>query len=208
MDAGELVAGRDCGDCTVCCIVPAIDDPDIQKPAATRCRHCARADAAGTTTPGTATISGCAIYDSRPKVCREFYCGWRKLAQLGPAWRPDKSRVFLMIEPVPGPNGAGPVRAVTLMLIGNPLTTVRESWFIAFVRTRALRGLPMFLSLPGKPGFRPVRTFLPLAPFRAAAERGTGPLKTLLETALKVLKADPPPAFVPRHSGNDAGAQP
>ena len=30
-DGMTLIAGRDCGECTVCCVAPSIDKPEIQK---------------------------------------------------------------------------------------------------------------------------------------------------------------------------------
>ena len=80
MGARELVAGRDCGACTACCITPSIDNAEIQKISGVRCRHCVG--------------NACDIYDTRPKVCRAFHCAWRYLPALGENWRPDKSGVL------------------------------------------------------------------------------------------------------------------
>ena len=78
-------AGRECGACTVCCIVPGIDTREIQKRTGAVCRHCSG--------------GGCAIYEARPKACREFFCAWMQDDRLGPAplgpeWRPDLSGVL------------------------------------------------------------------------------------------------------------------
>jgi hypothetical protein len=82
------------------------------------CRHCAR---------------GCAIYDRRPILCRDFYCGWR---QLDDSWRPDRSGVFVELEPVDDQTG------LSLVLVGNPLKTVRQPWFIDFVAIGVREGVP------------------------------------------------------------------
>lgn len=68
--------GRECGDCTLCCTLLAVQD--IDKPAQTRCEHECEA--------------GCAIYESRPWSCKRFDCLWLK-GEL-PIWaRPDKTGV-------------------------------------------------------------------------------------------------------------------
>ena len=202
---GELVAGRTCGACTACCVVPAIDDPTIQKPAAIRCCHSVPAQGGG--------ASSCAIYDTRPDVCRRFHCAWRRLGQLDDAWRPDKSHVFIIMDQdkadrgAPGNsngNGSTPP-ALTLVLIGNPLMTVREHRVVDFVRTRALHALPTFLALPGQPGLCPLRVMLPAQALHQAARHSAGAVKALLEQALKALKAEQPATHVLTHSGNDVG---
>src|ERR1700727_3622496 len=58
------VPGRVCGDCTVCCTAMAIDKPEIQKEAGVTCRYCR---------------GGCTIYETRPPLCHDYYCGWRQL---------------------------------------------------------------------------------------------------------------------------------
>ena len=82
-DGMTLVAGRDCGNCTVCCVAPNIDKPEIQKLSGAACRH--------------RTAGGCAIYESRPFLCRRFYCVWRTVDIFGEAWRPGKSGVLAQV---------------------------------------------------------------------------------------------------------------
>jgi hypothetical protein len=79
---GPLLPERACGDCTVCCTVPAI--PELQKAADSPCVHCVKA--------------GCAIYDRRPAACEAFFCGWRRLADLPDDLRPDRCGVVVMLE--------------------------------------------------------------------------------------------------------------
>ncbi len=70
---------RDCGGCTLCCKVMAVDE--LGKPARTWCPHCQIGH-------------GCGSYDTRPKSCIDFHCGW--LAGIGPdSLRPDKSKVII-----------------------------------------------------------------------------------------------------------------
>ncbi len=193
MALGELVTGRVCGDCTVCCTVPAIDDALIQKKSASTCRHCAPSG-----------CGGCGIYETRPQVCRDFHCAWRHMSEMDDRWRPDKSEVFSILE---RPDSSEPP-ALTLMLIGNPLRTVRETWFIDFVRKAALKNLPTFLALPGPTGYRPLRALINSPPLTAAARTSSGQVKIFLEGALKFLRVQPFPEHPLKHSGNDASTSP
>jgi Fe-S-cluster containining protein len=76
----ESEAGRTCGTCTLCCRLPEIDA--LSKPADTWCRHC---------TEGL----GCAIYDERPKLCRDFLCLWMTDAGMAETWQPLRSRMLV-----------------------------------------------------------------------------------------------------------------
>ena len=126
-----LVPGRQCGDCTVCCTVMAIDKPEIQKEAGVTCRHC---------------VGGCTIYDTRPPLCRDYYCGWRQLPILDESWRPDRSGVYVEVEPVEGTTG------LSLVLVGNPLKTVRQTWFIDFIAIGVKGQVPLSLGILGPEG--------------------------------------------------------
>lgn len=70
----ELVPGRDCGSCSLCCILP--DIAELDKTANEPCRHCL---------PG----GGCDAYDVRPKTCRDFFCLWRTDPALAAHWQPQ-----------------------------------------------------------------------------------------------------------------------
>lgn len=76
------VPGRECGSCTLCCKTVAVTE--LAKPAGIWCAHCLRGN-------------GCAIYDSRPTGCREFYCEWMLSERLGPEWKPDRAKFTLMV---------------------------------------------------------------------------------------------------------------
>jgi len=41
---------------------------------------------------------GCAIYEERPQECRTFVCLWLKDNNLGPEWKPEKSKMVLAYE--------------------------------------------------------------------------------------------------------------
>jgi hypothetical protein len=71
---------RECGDCTLCCKVMAIEE--LAKPAGAWCRHCK---------PGR----GCLIYADRPPECRSFSCLWLVDDRLDQHWKPSKSKLVL-----------------------------------------------------------------------------------------------------------------
>ncbi len=102
-----LVPGRACGDCTLCCKLIGIDA--LNKPAGSWCPHCA---------PG----KGCTIYAERPAECRTFHCSWLTTPNLGPEWRPTKSKMVLCIE------GGGNVLAVWVDA-GDPGAWRRDPYF-------------------------------------------------------------------------------
>lgn len=73
-----------CGDCNFCCRVEPI--PVLKKPPHKTCAHYCK---------------GCQIYDSRPDVCREFKCLWRRSQDeddtpMALNLRPDFSGVMLV----------------------------------------------------------------------------------------------------------------
>jgi hypothetical protein len=182
-----LIPGRTCGDCTVCCTVMAIDKPEIQKEAGVTCRYC--------------VAGGCAIYDARPGLCRDYHCGWRQLSVLDDSWRPDRSGVFVELEPHDGRT------ALSLVLIGNPLKTVRQPWFIDFVATGVRGDLPVMLGIPGPPGRQGASLTLDSDEMRAAARTSRAQVKAVLEAELKLLSTyDFPPRHI-ENMGNNFGAQ-
>jgi len=76
-------APRDCGPCTLCCKVMAVDE--IEKVAGAWCAHCAKG-------------AGCAIYETRPQSCRAFSCAWLRHPELPHNLRPDLTRVVLAFD--------------------------------------------------------------------------------------------------------------
>ena len=82
-DEDQLVAGRSCDGCTMCCKLLSIDVLD--KPRAVWCSHCDKK-------------RGCEIYDERPLVCRSFFCGWRRLADLDERWKPSHAKFLVNYE--------------------------------------------------------------------------------------------------------------
>jgi hypothetical protein len=75
-----IASGRQCGDCTLCCKVMAIEE--LAKPAGTWCQYCK---------PGR----GCLNYSGRPGECRSFSCLWLTDERFGHHWKPNKSKLVL-----------------------------------------------------------------------------------------------------------------
>jgi hypothetical protein len=71
---------RQCGDCTLCCKVMAIEE--LTKRANIWCPHCE-------------PRRGCLVYASRPVECRSFDCLWLIDARFGQHWKPNKSKLVL-----------------------------------------------------------------------------------------------------------------
>jgi hypothetical protein len=82
----QVVPGRECGNCTLCCKVYYI--AELDKPAGKWCTHC---------TPG----KGCKIHDTTlPDQCAAFNCLWRTEEAMPLHWKPDQSRMVITIFPL------------------------------------------------------------------------------------------------------------
>jgi hypothetical protein len=69
-----------CGSCSLCCKTMVI--PELKKPKDNWCPNFSRG-------------KGCAIYDDRPKSCRDFTCYWLLDPALGVEWKPDRCKMVL-----------------------------------------------------------------------------------------------------------------
>ena len=141
----ELVDGRACGDCTVCCVVTQIDTKEFQKLPGVRCQHLCAA-------------GGCSIYETRPPICRTYHCGWRYLGFLGDNWRPDRSGVLLAFTPE-NELPAGYATGVTFILASRPPNGLTRALYHS-VASLIADGVHVMLAVPGPPGFYPAVTVL------------------------------------------------
>jgi hypothetical protein len=132
----ELVAGRECGSCNVCCVALTIDDPELQKPQGYRCRN-AQPD------------NSCAIYATRPQTCRSFFCGWRQLKWIREALRPDHSGVLVRLH-MEDPKGARRLGVVFTLLTNAAL---KAEGLAETVAAGVLADIPVYLHVPGPPGY-------------------------------------------------------
>ena len=79
----DLVPGRSCENCTMCCKLLAIDV--LEKPRGVWCTKCDQK-------------RGCTIYETRPDPCRGFYCGYLRLPDLDERWKPAKAKFLINYE--------------------------------------------------------------------------------------------------------------
>jgi len=117
--------------------------PELQKPPGVLCKNCK---------PG----AGCTIYDKRPQLCREWYCGWR-LLPFGEEWRPDRCQILVMMLTETMLKGLK--YAVQINLIGSH---DRISWqpLVSQIATFISNNVPVFLAVPGKAGHVFAQTYL------------------------------------------------
>jgi|SRR5579871_6188194 len=169
--AVPLVDGRICGACNVCCVVPKIDEPALQKLPGCRC-------------PNAVDDGSCAIYDDRPLTCRNFYCGWRLVDWVDERLRPDQSGIFIRLtgdkELV---TGEYPFAMVVTALSRGSLSAPG----LADTVLKAINaGIAAYLVVPGPPGYTSCRTPLNRA-LREPAARQDVPtiLATLSELHAK-----------------------
>ncbi len=73
--------GKSCGECMMCCT--ALEIEELGKAAGPACVNCVSG-------------GGCAIYASRPQVCRDFECEWLTRRDLPRHFRPDRIGTILM----------------------------------------------------------------------------------------------------------------
>lgn len=160
----ELIANRECGKCTVCCKVLAIDDPELAKPPGVMCPNCK-------------TGSGCKIYETRPGPCRGFFCGWRVLPDADDKWRPDRIGVMIRLQQEGIPAGYQPMGLQFLVLGGTDvLTTPLITYIVSLITNR----VAVFLAMRGPEGFSDVSAFLNEILAQPVARRDkNGIMKTL-----------------------------
>ena len=79
----NLVSGKECGTCAMCCKV--YDFVDLKKKKGW-CEN-------------FKTGVGCSIYAERPDSCRAFYCNWMLIEALGPEWKPNICKFVMTYDP-------------------------------------------------------------------------------------------------------------
>jgi hypothetical protein len=139
-------------------------------------------------------------------VCQQhgppYFCGWRRLAFLDDDWRPDKSGI-LIESGSPTTVGSG---NTILILVGNPLKTVRQQRFLDFIRKSIDQKVTMFLSLPGSPGKAKAALPLNTPEMRSAATQSRSQVRLALEDVLRRLSGHEFVPYLMEHGGNDVSA--
>ncbi|MBW4093852.1 MAG: hypothetical protein HIU82_22580, partial [Proteobacteria bacterium] len=141
-DDPRLVPGRTCGGCNVCCVVLTIDDPELQKVQGYRCAHAQR-------------DNGCGIYENRPRTCRVFHCGWRSLKWVREPLRPDRSGVLVQLQGEISPTDGAKQLGVTFTLLNR--AALKAEGLAESVAAAVAAGIPVFLAIPGPPGYTSAR---------------------------------------------------
>ena len=108
----RLVADRECGTCTLCCKVAAVEE--LSKPNGVWCHHCVKGQR-------------CTIYERRPASCYNFYCQWMLQPLLGPEWKPEHSK-FALVQTESGQ------RLTALVDPGYPTAWRRSPYYEALKR--------------------------------------------------------------------------
>jgi hypothetical protein len=127
----HLVSGRECGECTACCIFLLIKDKNFKKPADQACSHMIEK-------------GGCKIYSERPPVCQNWYCAWRFMAQLGEEWRPDRAGILLRSDE----------EGIIFQPIREPKEVLTSERALELIGGGIEQGIPLSMSIPTKKGFR------------------------------------------------------
>ena len=154
--ATTLVAGRECGTRTACCVELTIDQPELRKLAGHVCPHCILGQ-------------GCTIYPTRPLVCRTWYCGWRQLDWVGEGLRPDRSDVLICLTREALPAEYDPRLGLEVALLGR---AGLQAQGLAEMLAHAIRAnIATFLCLSGGPGRGGARMLLN-EDLKQPAERG------------------------------------
>ena len=130
-EESHLVSGRECGECTACCVNLHIEDEGFTKPGDQACSH-------------MVVKGGCKIYATRPSVCQDWHCAWRFMAQLGDEWRPDRSGVLLRSDEA----------GIIFQPIGEPNKVLTTERAIELIGGGIAQGVPLSMSIPTKKGYR------------------------------------------------------
>jgi hypothetical protein len=173
------VQTRQCGECTVCCTALAIETAQLRKLPGVTCAHC--------------TAVGCGIHETRYPICRTYYCGWMRLAELDEDWRPDRSGVIVspVTEDIPAEFDK---REGVELLVVDGQAAIRKPAFAEFVAALLEDRTPTYLGVPGPPGHYPARVLL--NPVLAGAV-GARDRARLVATLSKILDSAAHHTFVP-----------
>ncbi len=191
-----VVPDRECGTCTACCKDLAIVEDSFKKLPGTMCEHCVGG-------------SGCGIYETRPKICRSYFCGWRNLPNIDDSWRPDRSGILITLEHQAQGNEIA--SDANLILVGGD-EVVAGDRFAGMAAGFIESGTKTFLVLPGRPGMMAYNVRLNELLGPAIAARDLALVKDMLKECLETLREQPDVAiapelmgYAPSHAGNVAG---
>jgi len=163
----RLIEGRQCGTCDVCCVTLTIDDPRLKKVQGYRCPH-------------LKPSQGCSIYETRPQTCRNFYCGWRQLKWVRESLRPDRSGVLVELAGEIDPDGTRRL-GVAFTLLNR--AALKAEGLAETVAAAVSAQVPVFLTIPGPPGYTSARAKINAYLEHAVAAKDKSAVLTLLAQA-------------------------
>jgi hypothetical protein len=166
---GEVLEGRECGTCNVCCISLTIEEPTLKKVQGYRCRH-------------LTAEKQCGIYADRPDTCRTFNCGWRLLRWVKPTLRPDGSQVLIRLK-----YSTDKRLGIIVHLLGR--TALNAVGLAETVAAAVNAGCPVFVAVPGPPGYTSAEAQLDEALTVAVAARDKPAVLNILRQAYRQGKA-------------------
>jgi hypothetical protein len=168
----KLVDGRDCGACSACCRYLPIKQPELDKPTNQKCPHL------------TSSV-GCKVYSTRPQVCRDWYCGWRMLPQLGEAWRPDKSGILIRVD------STVDRRLELRFLLFKAPAPLSKRWFCdALASLVSLGDVDVYIQVPGPIGYYPRQVLINDFAASSLRSRNLPQFQTQLRAAYNSLMND------------------
>jgi hypothetical protein len=134
----DIIPGRDCGSCNVCCVALTIDDAELQKLQGYRCKN-------------ALPDNSCAIYALRPQTCRRFNCGWRLLKWVRQTLRPDLSGVLVRLHyEISAATGTQTLGVIFTLLNKRAL---KAEGLAESIAAAVAADVPVYLQIPGPPGY-------------------------------------------------------
>jgi hypothetical protein len=138
--------------------------------------------------PNCIANKGCAIYETRPGLCREWLCGWRVSKAFGDDWRPDRSGVLVEFEDDEVPEGFEHP-TVKFMLLKE--TSIAWPPLVNTIASLINQGKPVYLQIGADKNLQGRKTFLSnvrpmVAAVQARDHAGViGQLRLALQVLLK-----------------------
>jgi hypothetical protein len=151
-----------------------IDQPDLVKQAGVPCRHLG---------PG-----GCGLHPNWPGVCRDWFCGWRRLPRLGDEWRPDRSGIVVVFD-AEGVPANYPERPALKFILTGPDQVLYTQAFLGYVAGLVEARVPALLAIPGPVGTFGAKSFLNRRLEPAVARRDGGEMIRIVAETLRILRS-------------------
>lgn len=128
---------RECGSCSLCCKVMGV--PEVKQ----RHEWCPHAIPGIRLRQSFGATGGCAIYQARPRPCREFNCGWLRDSSLEDYWYPLKSKIVIDVHPPTLRFGeTGPDLSIIAFIVDpNYPTRWREEPYFSDIKQLARAGI-------------------------------------------------------------------